>query len=355
MTKTRVALIGCGRVARVHAAALTSLDETELVAVVDIKPDRAEAFSERYGAKAYTDYKDVLNLPEVDAVQLATPHHTHAQITIDALKAGKHVLTEKPMAITVPDMEAMIKTAEESNRTLGVIFQNRYNDASQAVKQAIDSGQLGAIKGTRAVITWRRTDEYYTQSDWKGTWDKEGGGVLIDQAIHTIDLMQWLVGEVDWLEARYDTRAHDIIDVDDVAEAHIVFENGAIGCLYASCNYSYDAPVFLEVHGEKGIAHIIGDTATITIGSKTVTVEQEPDEANGLRYWGFSHKRQIKDFYRAVQAGKQPFIDGRAGKVAVDMVLAMYESSRRQTPIYFPYVPGAPSCSKSRGGCCSCE
>ena len=177
------------------------------------------------------------------------------------------------------------------------------------MKQAIDSGQLGAIKGTRAVITWRRTDEYYTQSDWKGTWDKEGGGVLIDQAIHTIDLMQWLVGEVDWLEARYDTRAHDIIDVDDVAEAHIVFENGAIGCLYASCNYSYDAPVFLEVHGEKGIAHIIGDTATITIGSKTVTVEQEPDEANGLRYWGF-HKRQIKDFYRAGTSGEAAFIDG---------------------------------------------
>ncbi len=352
MKKTRVALIGCGRVARVHADALVALDETELVAVVDIKPDRAEAFSQHYEVKAYTDYRDVLELPNVDAVQIATPHYNHAEIAIAALKAGKDVLTEKPMAISVPDMEAMIQTAKDTKRTLGVIFQNRYNDASQAVKQVIEEGKLGAINGTRAIITWRRTDEYYSESDWKGTWDKEGGGVLIDQAIHTIDLMQWLVGEVDYLEARYDTRAHDQIDVDDVAEAHIVFKNGAIGCLYASCNYSYDAPIFLEIHGEKGIAHIIGDRATITIGNKTMIVEQQPDETTGLRYWGFSHKRQIRDHYRAVQAGKQPFIDGKAGKTAVDMVLAMYESSRRQTPVYFPYVPGAPSCKKHRGGCC---
>ncbi|NMB45091.1 MAG: Gfo/Idh/MocA family oxidoreductase [Firmicutes bacterium] len=352
MKKTRVALIGCGRVANVHAQALVALEETELVAVVDIKPDRAEDFSRRYGGKAYTDYREVLKLSDVDAVEIATPHHTHAEIAIAALKAGKDVLTEKPMAISVPDMEAMIQTAKDTGRTLGVIFQNRYNDASQAVKQVIEDGELGAIKGTRAVITWRRSDEYYTESDWKGTWDKEGGGVLIDQAIHTIDLMQWFVGEVDYLEARYDTRAHDIIDVDDVAEAHIVFKNGAIGCLYASCNYSFDAPIFLEIHGEKGIAHIIGDKAIITIGNKTVTVEQQADESTGLRYWGFSHKRQIRDHYRALQAGKQPFIDGRVGKTAVDMVLAMYESSRRQAPIYFPYVPGAPSCTKNRGGCC---
>ncbi|NMB25808.1 MAG: Gfo/Idh/MocA family oxidoreductase [Firmicutes bacterium] len=355
MKKTRVALIGCGRVARVHAEALASLDEVELVAVVDIKPDRAEDFSQRYDAKAYTDYKEVLALSHVDAVQLATPHNTHAEIAIDALKAGKDVLTEKPMAITVPDMEAMIETAKETGRTLGVIFQNRYNDASQAVKQVIEDGRLGEIKGTRAIITWRRTDEYYSHSDWKGTWDKEGGGVLIDQAIHTIDLMQWLTGEIDYLEARYDTRAHDMIDVDDVAEAHIVFKNGAIGCLYANCNYSYDAPIFLEIHGEKGIAHIIGDTARITIGNKTITVEQEADEASGLRYWGFSHKRQIRDFYRDLQAGKRPFVDGTEGKVAVDIVLAMYESSRRQTPIYFPYVPGAPSCGKHRDGKCDCS
>lgn len=353
MEKTRVALVGCGRVARVHAEALVALDETELVAVVDIKPDRAQDFSELYGAKAYTDYREVLGLPNVDAVQIATPHHNHAEIAIAALRAGKDVLTEKPMAITVPDMEAMIQTACDTGRTLGVIFQNRYNDASRAVKQVIEGGKLGSIRGTRAFIIWRRTDEYYSESDWKGTWDKEGGGVLIDQAIHTIDLMQWLVGEVDYLEARYDTRAHSKIDVDDVAEAHIVFNNGAIGCIYANCNYSYDAPIFLEIHGEKGLAHIIGDKATITTGNKTIMVEQQPDETTGLRYWGFSHKRQIRDHYRALQAGKKPFIDGEAGKTAVDMVLAMYESSRRQVPIYFPYVPGAPSCKRSRGGCCN--
>ena len=243
------------------------------------------------------------------------------------------MLTEKPMAITVEDMEAMIRTADECGRTLGVIFQNRYNDASQAVKKVVEEGKLGAILGTRAFITWRRTDEYYSESDWKGTWDKEGGGVLIDQAIHTIDLMQWLVGEVDYLEARYDTRAHEKIDVDDVAEAHIVFKNGAIGCVYANCNYSYDAPIFLELHGEKGIAHIIGDKAIINVGNKTTTVEQQADESSGLRYC-FSHAaiRIISGNSRRSEADDR--WPGR--QTAVDMVLAMYDhpaARRRLSPL----------------------
>lgn len=349
MAKTKVALIGCGRVAKVHAEALVALAETELVACVDIKPERAEEFSRKYGGAAYTDYREVLELPEVDAVQVATPHYVHAEIAIAAAKAGKHILTEKPMAITVADMDMMINTAAENGVTLGVIFQNRYNDASQAVKKAIEAGKLGQLQGTRMFLTWRRTDAYYQESDWKGTWDKEGGGVLIDQAIHTIDLMQWMVGEIDYLEARYDTRAHNIIDVDDVAEAYIKFKNGVIGCVYANCFYAYDAPIFLEIYGDKGIAQITGDTARITCGTETTIVEQSAGETPGLRYWGYSHKRQIRDFYRDVQAGRQPFIDGNAGRKAVEIVLAMYESSRKRAPVYFPYVPDEQYSSTRKG------
>lgn len=337
--KVRVALIGCGRVASVHAQALKRLEETELKAVVDIVKEKARFFSETYEVPDwYTDYNEVLARDDIDAVEICLPHYLHAEVAIKAMKAKKHILTEKPMAITLADADKMISTAKENGVTLGVIFQNRYNDASQEVKKAIDSGDLGDIKGTRMFLTWYRPDSYYKESDWKGTWDKEGGGVLIDQAIHTIDLMQWLIGkEIDYIDARYDTRAHSFINVDDVAEAYIKFKPDIVGCVYANCFYPYDAPVFLEIFGTKGIAHIIGDKGIIQLGNRTIQVEQSSNPGSGLRYWGSSHERQIKDFYKDVLLGKKPFIDGEAGRIALSMVLAMYESSRKGKPINFPY------------------
>ncbi|MGC9063460.1 MAG: Gfo/Idh/MocA family protein [bacterium] len=186
-------------------------------------------------------------------------------------------------------------------------------------------------------LTWYRPDSYYRESDWKGTWDKEGGGVLIDQAIHTIDLMQWLIGkEIDYINARYDTWAHDFIKVDDVAEAYIKFKPDIVGCVYANCFYPYDAPVFLEIYGSKGVAHIIGDKGIIQLGNRTIQVEQSSNPGSGLRYWGSSHERQIKDFYKDLLLENKPFIDGEAGRVALSMVLAMYQSSRLGKPIKFP-------------------
>jgi len=337
--KVRVALIGCGRVASVHAQALKRLSETELKAVVDIVEEKARFFSETYEAPDwYTDYNKVLERDDIDAVEICLPHYLHAEVAIKAMKVKKHVLTEKPMAITLADADRMISTAKENGVTLGVIFQSRYNDASQEVKKIIGSGDLGDIKGARMFLTWYRPDSYYKESDWKGTWDKEGGGVLIDQAIHTIDLMQWLIGkEIDYIKARYDTRAHDYINVDDVAEAYIKFKPDIVGCVYANCFYPYDAPVFLEIYGTKGTAHIIGDKGIIQLGNRTIHVEQLGNPGSGLRYWGSSHERQIKDFYRDLLLGKKPFIDGEAGRVALSMILAMYESSRTGKPVKFPY------------------
>lgn len=332
-----VGLIGCGRVARVHARLLTAAKHTHLVAVADTKEDRAQAFAQEYGAEPYTDYTELLQRDDIDAIQICTPHHLHAEMTIAAANAGKHVLTEKPMALSVADANAMIEAASINKVKLGVIFQNRYNDASVAAKETIESGRLGEIKGARAFITWDRSDDYYKKSDWKGTWDKEGGGVLIDQAIHTIDLMQWLLGDVESIRATYDTRAHTFIHVDDVAEAYIKFTNGAIACLYANSFYVYDAPVYLEIVGTKGLIQLTGSEAHIKIDNETLHVTQAQDEILGNQYWGSGHKRQIYDFYNNVLNDETPFIDGHAGKVAMSMVLAMYESSRKGETIVFPY------------------
>lgn len=341
MNQLKVAVIGCGNVSVVHLQPIVESNVATLVAVCDIKLERAKKTGDQYDVPWYTDYRDVLSL-NPDVIHICTPHNTHAEITIEAVKKGIHVLTEKPMAVSLEDADAMITAAKEYGVKLGVIFQNRYNASSQAVYEAVQSGQLGKIKGCRMFVTWDRSDEYYSHSDWKGTWDQEGGGVLIDQAIHTIDLMQWVMGDVDYLKATIDNRNHSLIDVEDVAEATIFFKSGAIGSLYACNYYTYDADVFLEVHGEKGIARVEKDDALIRIQGqpdRVVTQEGSTPVALGKSYWGVNHRTQIEQFYDAVINDSQVDIDGRAGRQALELVRAIYYSgSNGSCQVAFPFA-----------------
>lgn len=345
MDKIRAALVGCGRVGTVHGEILASLEEVELVACCDVKLERAQEFCRKYGGTPVADYRELLKRSDIDVLELATPHHQHANIAIDAAKAGKHVLTEKPMAINVSDVEEMIRTAREHGVTLGVVLQNRYNDTSQAAKKAVESGQIGEIKAARAIVTWNRDDAYYARSDWKGFWATEGGGALINQAIHTIDLLQWLVGEpVIEVAAHCATWAHKAIEVEDTAMAMLTFKNGVLGSIYANTVYAYDPPNFLEIYGSKGLIQIEGTKATIRTGNQVMVVEEGGTDAagidyiksTGVGYWGFSHMRQIREFYQDLLAGRSHSIDGEVGKIPTLLVLAMYEASRRGTPISFP-------------------
>jgi len=338
MERLKVAIIGCGNVSSVHFAATAQNLAAELIAACDTKPERAKAMGEKYGIPYFTDYNEVLELGP-DVIHICTPHYNHSEIAIAAAQKGIHVLTEKPMSITLYEADNMIRAARENNVKLGVIFQNRYNRASLAVKEAVESGQLGRIKGARMFVTWHRPDEYYSQSDWKGTWEGEGGGVLIDQAIHTMDLMQWIVGEIDSLEASMANRTHHIIDVEDVAEAVIRFKNGAIGSLYACNYYTYDADVLLEVHGELGTARIEKDHAVIRIaGQPERKVFPEGDyEVIGKDYWGVSHKIQIDEFYRDVLENRPVDIDGVEGRKALEFVRAIYYSATTGEPVQFPF------------------
>ena len=340
MDQLKVAVIGCGNVSSVHLAAVVNNPRAQLVAVCDIKPERAQAAGEAYSVPYFTDYHDVLAL-KPDVVHICTPHHTHAELTIAACEKGIHVLTEKPMAVSLHDADRMITAAAEHNVTLGVIFQNRYNPASLAVKQAVESGRLGKIKGARMFVTWYRPDEYYSKSDWKGTWDMEGGGVLINQAIHTMDLMQWIMGPIDRLEGSIDNRTHDLIDVEDVAEATVFFKNGAFGSLYACNFYTYDADVMLEIHCENGIARLEKDKAVINIKDQPerVVYPEGSQEVIGKSYWGVSHKVQIDEFYDDVLANRPVKIDGKAGRKALEFVRAIYYSGTNGGKlVQFPFA-----------------
>ena len=193
--KLKVAVIGCGRVSVMHLGSIACFEDAELVACCDIKKDRAVETARKYGVRAYTSYEEMLDSEQLDAVHLCLPHNLHSKVACYAFERGVNVLTEKPMDIDLQSAENAVALAKEKSLLFGVIMQCRYNNSAQLVKKAVESGRLGKIISARSILTWTRPDSYYAESDWKGTWDKEGGGVVIDQAIHSIDLVNWIIND----------------------------------------------------------------------------------------------------------------------------------------------------------------
>ncbi|QUI24720.1 Gfo/Idh/MocA family oxidoreductase [Vallitalea pronyensis] len=341
MKPLRIAMIGCGRISQVYKESFKHLgDQVEVVYAVDIKLERAKAFAESFEGCVATDDYRLCFQGHVDIIHLATPHHMHPIIAIEAMKQKIHVLTEKPMAIYLQDANRMIQVAKEEGVQLGVIFQTRYVKGYQTIKEIIREGKLGKIIGARSYLSWDRSDDYYQQSDWKGSWDKEGGGVLIDQAIHSIDRVQDLIGDdVEWIEASMQNRNHHVVDVEDVAEAFIQFKNGCMYQLYACNCYSYDAPIEIEIVGEKGKVGLIQDLAWVRLDDdEYVEIKDErKGVAAGPSYWGYSHIMQIQDFYDAVRENQKVTIDGVEGRKALEIIRGIYHAATLNKRVSFPF------------------
>lgn len=317
MEKIKAAVIGCGNISVMHLDSISALDEARLVAVCDIKKDRADAAAEKYRTVAYTDYREMFEKEKPDVVHLCLPHYLHTVVACDAFRAGIHVLSEKPQSIRYEDAAEAVRLAEECNVLYGVIFQCRYNTPSQLVKKRILDGRLGPVKCGRSILTWYRPDDYYCGSDWKGTWDKEGGGVIIDQAIHSLDLANWFIDSTPvQVQSSLHNRNHSIMVVEDSAEGLIKYENGCVFGFYAMNNYLVDEPIEIRLVCENGTATLSYDEATIRYKDGTVeTVHNQPQKivsyTGGKPYWGTQHAVQIDQFYRAV-AGIEPLeISGR--------------------------------------------
>ncbi|PKG24593.1 Gfo/Idh/MocA family protein [Niallia nealsonii] len=341
MTKYKVAVIGCGNIFPMHAQSIISREDCELVAVCDVKKDRAEQKAAIYQCAYYTDYLDMFEREQLDVIHICLPHHLHAPVAISAAKRKIHILTEKPMSIHYDDAVEMVETAKENNVTLGVIFQNRYNPGSQLIKKMLDNGDLGAIKSGKLSVTWDRSDEYYQKSDWKGTWEKEGGGVIIDQAIHTMDLMRWFVdSDIKYVDATISNRAHEIIEVEDAAEGVIAYQNGIVTAFHAINYYTYDAPVEIELHCENGLAKMVADRASVRLADgREFIADNNPQETfhyeNGVKgYWGVSHVKQINNFYDTLQTGA-PDVTGEEALKTQKMICAVYESGKKKERVVF--------------------
>lgn len=341
MKQFKVGLVGCGAISAVHLASIKSARLAELAAVCDIREDRARAAAERYGCRYYTDYKEMLEKENLDAIHICTPHYLHPIIAVYAASKGVNVLTEKPMSITLQDADNMIGACKRNNVALGVIFQNRYNAGSVLIKKTLESGELGKILSGRLSVNWHRTDEYYSSSDWKGTWDKEGGGVLINQAIHTMDLLRWFVDSpLDYVDVNISNRFHPGIEVEDCAEGVIHYKNGVTTIFHTLNYYSYDAPIEVEIHCENGLVKLVSDKAVIRFndGRELSADRDASDQKNADEsvkdYWGTSHTKQINAFYEALAKGEKPFIDGEEARKTQQLICAVYQSGKLSKRIF---------------------
>lgn len=337
MEKFKVGVIGCGRISSVYLDAFRNLqDIVEVCFAVDKDRERAEFFASKFDGCGYSDRIEDLLVQPLDVVHVLTPHFLHKEHVIRCLRAGFHVLTEKPIAITAADAEYMIQTAKGTGKKLGVISQNRYIEGIQTAKKMIEEGKLGRLTGAWSTLNWWRPPSYY-QCDWKGSWEKEGGGVVIDQAIHSLDLVRYLMGcNVISVHGHIDRRVLTNIEVEDVADAAITFENGAVYSFYACNYYTSNSPIRVEISGEKGAVLLTKDIVTIHVdGSQDVTVHPEAvSDFSGKDYWGIHHLAQLKDFYSKLAEGKPVPIDPEEAKKTLEMVLAIYRSSKENRKVF---------------------
>ena len=331
----KVGVIGCGRISVMHLSAIADLSMAQLVCCCDVKKDRADQVAKEYGVKAYYDYKEMLDSEKLDAVHILLPHYLHVPVALYAIEKGVKVLSEKPMSIDYESAKKAVDTAKEKGVLYGIILQCRYNNSAKLVKKAYEQGKLGKIISARSILTWARPDEYYSESDWKGTWDKEGGGVIIDQAIHSIDLVNWIVNDkVKSLSCSIANRGHNKVSVEDSAEGLIIYENGVKYGFYCMNNYGYDEPIEIKLYCEKAKVTFNYDDAYIVYNDGT-TEEAHQDVVKavdgGKDYWGFQHVRQIEQFYKAC-LGLEPLdISGEEALKTHKLVCDLYAYGKKST------------------------
>lgn len=307
MKKFSSAIIGCGAIFPMHAASILNNKNTTLVAVCDTNEERAKNKAEQCKCDFYTDYKAMIEAVKPDVVHICLPHYLHAPVSMYAMEHGCDVICEKPMATTVSDAEKMIATSKKTGKKLEIIFQNRYNAASILIKNTIESGKLGKVLGARATVCWTRSTAYYSESGWRGTFEKEGGSVCVNQAIHTLDLMLWFTGKNPLsVKASIDTRTHNI-ETEDDATGTITFDDNTYANFWFSVNYCIDAPVEIEICCENGIAHLVGDKAEITFKDGEILKAQKDEndfvEYGDMKaYWGMAHIKQVNNFYNNLLA-----------------------------------------------------
>jgi UDP-N-acetyl-2-amino-2-deoxyglucuronate dehydrogenase len=341
----RFGLLGAGLVAPFHAKGIQAAEGCELVAVADLDSARVGKLAKQFGCKAYASLDELLADKTIDVVNVLTPNHLHAPAVIAAATAGKHVLVEKPPAMSLPDTDAMILAAKKAGVRLGVVLQCRVRKPIQAMRQAIAEGRFGRLLQADAYMKWFRTTEYYFSDAWRSS-RRSGAGVSIQHAFHYIDLLQYIMGPAHRVHARMMNLTHHTVELEDTLHACIDYVNGAHGLVVASTGLWPGCDIRIELHGENGTAIMVGERMDMwkfkeerpqdeeirTLGrSKVATAASGPADFDFA-----DHQTVIEDMAEAVRTGREPLIPASSARVTLEIVLSMYKSARLGQPMDLP-------------------
>ena len=361
MKKIRVGIIGCGKVGHCHARAYRAIPGCELAACCNHHLERAEEFGRAYNIPAFDSVRAMIEQAGVEAVSVCTPHPAHAASAVEAARLGAHILIEKPLAATLADCDAILDAISASGVTGGVVSQRRFYPQTARVKKAIEDGKIGRpILGTVAMLGWRDM-AYYASDPWRGSWEKEGGGVLVNQAPHQLDLLIWYMGEVKEVYGLWDTLNHPGLAVDDTAVAVVRFQNGALGNILVSNSQNPALYGNVHVHGENGASvGVQTDGGAMFIAGVSGIAEPPfndlwtvPGEQGLVAGWRAEEDRlfegsgavehffrlQLEDFLDAIREGRDPLVTLRDGRRVVELFTAIYRSCQSRAPVTFPLAP----------------
>lgn len=345
-------IIGCGLISEFHARAIQALPKARLVGFADVAGERARQRAAQFGGIACTDYHELLVREDVDVVNVCTPNGLHEQIVLDAAAAGKHVLVEKPLEITLERADRMIAACHRHRVTLATVHQARFRPAVVAVKEAVDAGKFGRLLCGDAVVKWHRSKSYYHRDPWRSTRALQGGGVMMQIAIHYLDLLRWILGPVRRVTGRTFQLARQDIEVEDSGVAVLEFACGAVGVVEASTAITPGLEPRLEIHGERGTVLVEGDR----IREWNLGNEQERARMIGFGRSGAptgsggeadftweDHRAAVADLIDAIRRNRRPAVSGEEGRRALELVLAIYRSAELGTPVELQHTPDAPA------------
>jgi UDP-N-acetyl-2-amino-2-deoxyglucuronate dehydrogenase len=350
----RFGIIGCGVIGPTHAKAISSIPDARLVAVADVVAEQGQKLAEIYGVTPYANAQEMLERERLDVVDICTPSGLHGDLACQAMRSGRHVIVEKPMEISHEAIAQMLRVQRESGVKMAVISQHRFDPATKHVYELAQQRAFGTLVLGNAQIPWWRSQQYYDSGAWRGTWALDGGGVLMNQGIHSIDLLQWLMGPVRTVYAHTDTLAHRM-ETEDVAAAVLRFANGALGTLASTTGAYPGLGTRIEVYGDRGSAVIADDRLAVlhlrtegeevsaygaSAAQRAETVVGHADMPSAARDPAAidiaSHVAQIADMVQAIRDDRPPLVDGEAGRRPVEIILGVYESARTHQEVILP-------------------
>lgn len=345
-------IIGCGMISRFHAKAIADIKGAKIVGCYDSFAGAAPRYAEEVGCKAYDKLEDMLANPDIHVVTICTPSGAHMEPAVQCAKAGKHVVVEKPLEVTLKRCDAIINACQQNNVRLCAIFPSRFAPANIALRDAIQDGRFGRLTMASTSIKWWRDQKYYDQGGWRGTFKLDGGGAYMNQGIHNVDLMYWLMGEVVEVSAFTGTLAHERIEVEDTGVAILKFANGALGTIEATTSAFPGLLKRIEIHGSTGSARVedqyvdLWDFAGKSAKDKGVREKLWKPAPDALANSGgatdpkaishVGHREQLKDFIKALESGGRPKVDGVDGRKSVEIILAIYKSAWTGKPVQLP-------------------